>query len=70
MDLSNEIPILKIPKLKNIKLLPRTKSTCITNYNSQYNSGTTTTNTTLPSTSNSRFADYKITFRRNATICE
>ncbi|CAD8097320.1 unnamed protein product [Paramecium sonneborni] len=63
MNLSREItvaeqrPQSKCPLLR----LPRAKSTCTTNYNSL------STAITQPSTSNSRFGDNRISFRKHPT---
>ncbi|CAD8086877.1 unnamed protein product [Paramecium primaurelia] len=66
MNLSREITITEQrPQSKLPLRLPRAKSTCTTNYNS------ISTAITLPSSSNSRFGDNRISFRRHPTqYCE
>ncbi|CAD8095322.1 unnamed protein product [Paramecium sonneborni] len=66
MNLSREITIAEHkPQSKYPLRLPRAKSTSTTNYNS------ISTAITLPSTSNSRFGDNRISFRKHPTqYCE
>ncbi|CAD8210395.1 unnamed protein product [Paramecium pentaurelia] len=66
MNLSREITITEQrPQSKCPLRLPRARSTCTTNYNSL------STAITVPSTSNSRFGDNRISFRKHPTqYCE